>query len=130
LNQDQEEVAARQREEIATHVTTFLSIFGGRTGRISTSLSKNRMTQKAKAELEETAAEATDLQKEIAELELERSKIVEEVNRRWGDVASQVSEIPILPAKKDLTLEVFGVLWLPYHLVESGGKVVEVAAFT
>ena len=69
-------------------------------------------------------------EKEIAELELERSKIVEEVNSRWGDVASQVSEIPILPAKKDLTLEVFGVLWLPYHLVTSGGKVVEIAAFT
>jgi hypothetical protein len=129
LNQDQEEVAARQREEIATHVQTFLSIFGGRTGRISTSLSKNRMTQKAKAEVEETAAEAANLQKDIAELEQERSRVVEEVNSRWGDVASQVSEIPILPAKKDLTLEVFGALWLPYHLVESGGKVVEVAGY-
>lgn len=129
LSQDQEEVAARQREEYATHAQTVFSLFSGRTGKISSSLSKNRMTQKAKAELEETAAEITDLQKDIADLEQERTRIVDEIDKQWGNVASQVTEIPILPAKKDLTLEVFGVLWLPYHLLESGGKVVEVAAF-
>ncbi len=129
MTQDQEKVAARQREELATHVQTVFSIFGGHTGKISSSLSKNRMTQEAKSELEEDTAVAGDIQKDIAELEQERTRLVEEAAKRGEDVAAQATEIPILPAKKDLTLEVFGVVWLPCYLVEAGGKVVEVAAF-
>jgi len=33
-------------------------------------------------------------------------------------LVDDVTEIPITPAKKDIYLELYGVIWLPYYVVQ------------
>ena len=40
-----------------------------------------------------------------------------------------MSEVTITPKKTDIYVELFGVAWMPYYLVESGGGMVELPAF-
>ena len=48
---------------------------------------------------------------------------------KWEDVVSQVTEVSISPTKSDIFSEVFGVAWVPYYIVEQGGKTMELPAF-
>jgi hypothetical protein len=118
-------------EEMGTHAENVLGLFGGSrsTRRLSSSLTKRRMTEQAKAEVEESL-DAIDLyKKEIQALERERQAIIEEINSRWGDMVNDTSEVTVAPKKTDIFVELFGVAWMPYYLVESGGGAVELPAF-
>jgi hypothetical protein len=118
-------------EEMGTHAENVLGLFGGSksTRRLSSSLSKRRMTEQAKAEVEESLDAIDQYKKELQALERERGAVIEEINSRWGDVVNDTSEVTVAPKKTDIYLELFGVAWVPYYLVESGGGTLELAAF-
>jgi hypothetical protein len=78
----------------------------------------------------EESLDAIDLyKKEIQALERERQAIIEEINSRWGDMVNDTSEVTVAPKKTDIFVELFGVAWMPYYLVESDGGTVELPAF-
>jgi len=52
------------------------------------------------------------------------------VNDKWGEVANQITEIPITAQKKDILLDFFGVAWMPNHLVKIGEQLVELPGFS
>ena len=63
-------------EEMGTHAENIIGLFGGRRSsrRLSSSLSKRRMTEKAKADVEESHDVIAELKKEIASLEKEKPR--------------------------------------------------------
>jgi len=129
LREDESELANRKLEELGTH---FENIFGGRSRsrrRISTSLSKRRMTEQAKADVEESKDAIAEYEDQIEELKEEMLQTVEEINDRWGDVVNDVEEIQVRPTKTNIFVELFGVAWMPYYIVESGGQMFEFPAF-
>ena len=130
LGQDQSELTQRKFEEGGNIVET-LAGFAGlvRKKRVSTAFTKRRMTEQAKADVEESVGAITDLKKQIASLEGEKAQVLEEVNARWGEVANQISEIPIVAQKKDVLLDLFGVAWMPYYLVKVGQETLELPGF-
>ena len=130
LEEDREDLSQRKMEEWGTHAENVLSLFGGRRRRISTSLSKRRMTKKAKADVEESLDAIDDYKKDMDELEERLKEEIKEINDRWSQIASEVSEIPVKPYKKDVQIDLFGVAWFPYHLVNVGEETVEVPGFT
>ena len=91
--------------------------------RLSSSLSKRRMTEKAKADVEESRDAIEDYHKQIADLEEEKVEAIKEVNKKWQDIAERMDEIPVTPYKKDVLVEFFGVAWMPHHLVQIGEKI-------
>ena len=129
LREDESEHSQRKMEELGTHAETLLSFFGGRRRRLSTSLTKRRMTGQAKADVEESREAIEDLKKQIAELEQEKAQAIEEVNNKWSELADDVSEISVTPLKKDVLIDMFGVAWLPYHRVQVTEEVIELPAF-
>jgi hypothetical protein len=131
LDEDESELSQRKLEEMGTHAENIIGLFGGRRSsrRLSSSLSKRRMTAKAKADVEESHDVIADLKKEIAALEQEKAQAVEEAGERWAEVASQVAEIQIAPLKKDVLLDLFGVAWAPFHVVKIGQEVVELPGY-
>lgn len=130
LEEDRTELSQRRMEEIGTHAENVLSLFGRRSSRrLTTSLSKRRMTEQAKAEVEESIAALQEYKRQIEALEREKAATLEEVNRRWGEVVEDITEIPITPYQKDIALELFGVAWMPYYLVEAEGQTIEVSGF-
>jgi hypothetical protein len=124
LAQDQAELSQRKMEELGTAAENILGLFGGRKSsrRLSSSLSKRRMTSQAKADVDESVDAISDYKKQIAELEKEKAQALEELNKRWGEIANQVSEVTVTPLKKDVLLELFGVAWMPVYHLEAGGE--------
>jgi hypothetical protein len=131
LSEDETELSQRKMEEMGTHAENIFGLFTGRKSsrRLSSSLSKRRMTAQAKADVDESRETIKDLEKQAAALEKEKTQALEEVQDRWGEVANQVSELTITPLKKDVLLELFGVAWMPYHLVKIGQAVEELPGF-
>ena len=131
LREDEAELSHRKMEEMGTHAENVLGLFGGRknTRRLSSSLTKRRMTEQAKADVEESLDAIDQYKKEFQALEQERQGIIDEINDRWGDVVNDISEVTVAPKKTDVFVELFGVAWMPYYLVETGGGTVELAAF-
>ena len=130
LKQDEAELSQRRMEEGSTHLENVASLIGlGSKRRLSTSVTRRRMTAQAKADVVESREAIEDIEKQIATLEAEKAAVLEEVNQRWGEIANQLTEIPITPLKKDILLDFFGVAWMPYHLVKVGEQMEELPGF-
>jgi hypothetical protein len=130
LSQDQSELTQRKVEEGGTILEVGASLFGlTRKRSLTTPLTKHRLTEKAKADVQESQATITDMKKQMAALQSEKAQAVEEVNNRWGQIADQVSEIPIAALKKDVLLDLFGVAWVQYHQVKIGEEIEELPGY-
>ncbi|HLF89816.1 MAG TPA: hypothetical protein VI451_12770, partial [Anaerolineales bacterium] len=130
LEQDKSELSQRKMEEMGTHAeNVFGFLTGSKRRAVSTSLSKRRMTEKAKADVEESIDEIASLKRQIEDAEREKTTALEDINRRWADLADDFTEIPVQPYKKDIRVELFGLAWHPYWLVETEGQVMELPGF-
>ena len=130
LDEDEEELSQRKMEEVGTHAENLISLLAGRKRRMTTSLTKRRMTSKAKADVEESLEVIEQYKEEIEELEKERIESIEEVEEKWQEILEDTVEIPVTPYKKDILVDLFGVAWTPYYLYEDGGRQVELGAYS
>ncbi len=132
LAEDEAEHQSRKMEELATLGENLLGLFGGSRSRrrVSTSVTKRRMTAKAKADVEESLDVIEEFKQELAELEAELSQELDELDDRWGEAAFQIEELKLTPYKKDILIEHFGVAWYPFWQLEEGGKNFEVPGFS
>jgi len=129
LEQDEAELSDRKLEEFSTHAETLLGLFGKRKRRLSSSLSKRRMTSQAGADVKESKEAIQDFQAQITELAQERAQALEEVNRKWSEIADDEQEITVTPMKKDVLLDIFGVAWVPYYIVQVGEETLELPGY-
>jgi hypothetical protein len=129
LEEDKDEVSQRRMEEYGTHAENLLSLFSKRRRTLTTSLSKRRMTAQAKADVDEALDTIKRLQEEIVETRQELDELIESIKAHWSDALEHVDEIPVSPYKKDILVELFGVAWLPYLLVESQSGPLEIPGF-
>jgi hypothetical protein len=106
------------------------SLLGGRRSRrISTAMSKHRMTSQSKADVNESVDVIAEYQQQLTQLEQARQQALGEAGSKWGDVVNDVTELPILPKKTDVYVNLFGVAWMPYYQVKAAEQVVEIPAF-
>jgi hypothetical protein len=129
LDQDESDLSSRKWEEMGTHAENLFGLFGKRRRSLSTSLTKRRMTSKASADVKESRETIKALQAEIAELEQEKAQALEEVNRKWSEIADDEKEITVSALKKDVLLEQFGVAWAPYYLAQAGEQTLELPGY-
>jgi hypothetical protein len=129
LRQDEEELAERKMEEMGTHAENVLSIFNRRRRRMTTSLTKRRLTQQAKADVEESLDAIDDLEAQMDALEVELKQKLDKIGDRWGDAVNDIREISLAPTKTNVFVDDFGVAWMPYYLVNIGDEQTEVLAF-
>ena len=131
LREDEAELTNRKVEEAGTHLENLTGLFGGRrkSSRLSSSLTKRRMTEQAKADVEESIDAIALYKKQIAELEKNREQVIAEINDRWGRVVSDATEVTVNPKKTDVFINLFGVGWMPYYVVQSGDEKIELPAF-
>jgi hypothetical protein len=129
LAEDQSEFKSRKGEEYMKHAETLLSFFGGRRKSLSSSLSKRRMAEQAKADIEESEQTIADLQEQLGGLQGEMEAELDEVEAKWQELMDDTTELPVAPRKSDVRVTLFGVAWLPHYLVESNGRAVEAPAY-
>lgn len=51
------------------------------------------------------------------------------MKKKWSDVVDDITEVPLNPMKKDIFVDLYGIIWLPHFLVQDGERVLEVPAF-
>lgn len=131
LAEDQADLGSRKVEEFATLAENVFSLFSGSrsTRRISTSLTKRRMTSKAKADVEESQEVIEDFMQELDDLQAELAQEIDEIHDRWDRVALEVEETVIAPFKKNIRVDLFGVAWTPYWRVRVGDKDLELPGY-
>ena len=62
------------------------------------------------------------IQTQLADLEKETARLIQDSSERWARVVDEVTELPIMPTKTNIYLDVFGVAWAPYYSVEESGS--------
>jgi uncharacterized protein DUF87 len=131
LSKDEDELSHRKMEEAGTHIENITGLFGGRrkASRLSSSLTKRRMTQQAKSDVEESVDAIKDFNQQIAEAQKRRGEVIAEINDRWGRLVNEISEVTIAPKKTDVLVKVFGVAWMPHYVIKSGTEIFELPAF-
>ncbi|MFH1909088.1 MAG: hypothetical protein ABIL11_17180, partial [Chloroflexota bacterium] len=131
LKMDEAELSARKVEELGTHAENLLGVFGGRRAsrRLSTSLTKRRLTEQAKEDVVESVEAIQDYKQQLTQLEQARQQALGEASSKWGDVVNDITEITLTPKKMDVYVNLFGVAWMPYYLVQSGNETFELPAF-
>lgn len=131
LREDEADFQHRKMEEMGTHAENVLGLFTGSrsTRRLSSSLSKRRQTENAKEAVQESLDTITQLKKDLADLQRDRDEMIKEINNHWGRAVNEVTEITVNPKKTDIYINMFGVAWKPYYVVQSGDETVELPAF-
>lgn len=90
---------------------------------------KQRLTEKARVEVEKSRQALSKVQQEMAGVEQERRRALAEIQQRWAGEAARYEEVALTPFKKDVQMELFGVAWLPYHLVQLEGRIHQLAGW-
>ena len=131
LREDEAELSNRKVEEAGTHLENLTGLFGGsrKSSRLSSSLTKRRLTEQAKADVEESVQAIAQFKQQIAELQRRREETVAAINDKWGSVVNESTEVTVNPKKTDIYLDLFGVAWLPCYAVSVGGITLELPAF-
>lgn len=129
LEEDKQELGHRRIEEVGKGIENVIGLFNGRSRSISTSLTKRRMTSKAKADLAASEQDIELVQEEIKAMEDDLKEELQEVNARWDAAVDESVEMPVSPYKKNIFTELFGLIWLPYYAFEKDGGWVTVPAF-
>jgi len=130
LDQDQLEYENRKQEETGNMLELGAGLLGlGRKKSITTQISRSRLSQQARANVEGTLDTIELLQQQIVDLEMKRKQVIQTANEYWSAQVNLISEIPVLPKKSDIYIQIFGIAWLPSYLIQFGSEVYEIPAF-
>ena len=131
LREDESDLQHRKWEEMGTHAENVLGLFtkSRSSRRLSSSLSKRRLTENAKADVEESVEAMAQYKRELADLTSQREILMKEINERWGSVVNDVKDTTIKAKKTVVFVSLFAVAWLPFYLVKAGRDTFELAAF-
>jgi hypothetical protein len=130
LREDETELSHRKMEETGAHFENLTGLFNkGRVRRISNSLSKRRLAEQAKADVEESRAAIDDFKRQVVELEKRRQQVITEIHEKWAEAASNTTEVTVVPKKADIFVTLFGVAWMPYYILRTAVETIEMPAF-
>jgi hypothetical protein len=131
LKMDETELSQRKGEEMATHAENVLGLFtkSRSTRRLSSSLSKHRMTEQAKEDVQESVDALDQYKQELTALEQSRQQALEAAGAQWGEAVNDITEIPVTPKKTDIYVNLFGVAWAPYYQIKAGDQELEIPAY-
>ena len=124
-----DEVNQRNTEEIGAGGEFLLGLLSKRRRSLSISLTKRRLAEQAKDDLEQVRKDLATLNDQYQAQELVQQSMIQEAQGRWAKVVDDVTEVPLALQKKDVYLELFGVAWMPFYLLEVSGERQEIPAF-
>ena len=125
----QQQVGRRNTETLVAGGEVLLGFLTKRKRSLNTPLSKNRMANKAKDDLEVAQQTLKTLQDELKQLEEAREAARSSMQDYYAQSVNDAVEIPIAPTKSNIFVELFGIIWLPYYRVQVGSQEQEVPAF-
>lgn len=120
----EDKVKSKNVEKIGAIGEFALSLLQGRRRSVSTSINKFGQSATASNALEKATIVLEELTEEL-ERETDRYKsAIQDVEDKWTKLAEKYSTVSLSPMKKDIFIDYFGILWLPYY-TDSAGKLVK-----
>ena len=118
-------VSSKNLEKYGAFGEFVIGLFTGRRRSVSTSINKYGQSTNASNALDKAQLALDELKSEL-ERETDNFKDqIEAVTDKWTVIAEkEPEEIPVLPMKKDIFTDYFGILWEPYY-TDSAGKLVK-----
>ncbi|MHC1771666.1 MAG: DUF87 domain-containing protein [Flexilinea sp.] len=111
---------SRNLEKFGAYGELALSLLTGRRRSVSTSLNKTGLSSSAQNALEKAQLILAAARNEL-ETETESYKeSINEIETRWEKIAEESTEITIVPMKKDIFTDFFGIVWMPCYLNDAG----------
>jgi Skp family chaperone for outer membrane proteins len=130
LDAERKELSDRRKEELYTTGEALLSIWQGRTNYTLSRMSRaTRFRRQTKDDLEESHTTIREIELQMDALQQEFEQVLRTINDKWAQIATQTVDYIVSPYKKDITLELFGIGWIPYWYVVLNGQSVLLPAF-
>ena len=87
------------------------------------------MTQKAKADVDESLEVIGDLEEELKALEVEWEDQAAEIADTWADAVDAIEEFEVKPRRTDVVVEFCGLAWVPvWRVALEDGRQVDLPA--
>lgn len=131
LEMDREELSARKQEELLSGAETLLGVFTRRrvTRGLSSASRKRRMTQQAKADVQESEKTIRELKEQIEQLEKEAQQALDELTASWRERIDVVEEVQIQPRRTDIQVSLMALAWVPHWEVTVAGQEISAPLF-
>lgn len=132
LTADQAKLEGRQREELLSYGESALNLLSGRrsSSMITSASRKRRLSQQAKADVEESIQVIAELEKQLADLAAEWEEQAAAINARWAEALDEINEVAIAPRRQDVVVNFLGLAWAPMWQVETkDGNQLALAAY-
>ena len=127
LQREQEQAKSKKMETMVSFGTAILGAFLGRKAVSATSATRfgtavksaGRMRKESMdvARAQETAAAVKN---EIAELDERLQKDIDSLDAAFDPAAEELEEVTVKPQSTNITLEIFGLTWMPYRKSADG----------
>jgi hypothetical protein len=126
------EASARKREEMLSGAETVLSwVVGRRSMRgLSTASRKRRMSRVSDEQAKKAEKLIKDYKDELSQLKKELEEEIDEIEDRFEDAMDEIRPVEVKVQKKDITVDTFGILWVPVLKVPREGGVREFNMYT
>jgi len=115
LEEDEVEYGARKREEFFSGAESVVDFFTARRMRrgVSAASRKRRLTQQAKADIEESEKTIDDLEAQLYEAGARLQRELDALTARWVALIDDVQQEEVHPRRSDVRVNLFGLAWLP-----------------
>ncbi len=117
------DASARKREEVLTGAETVLSWIAGRRSMrgLSTASRKRRMSRASEERAKKALQMIQDYEEELLQLKRELEEEIDEIEDAFDDALEDIRPIDIKAKKRNITIDVFGMLWIPVLRTEVAG---------
>jgi hypothetical protein len=127
IDREQEQVKSKKVETAISFGTAILGAFLGRkavsatsASRMGTAMKSAGRMQKEKMDVDRARERADAVRRQIEELEQRLQEDIDALESSLDAAAEELEEVKVQPASRDVALEIFGLVWLPYRKDTAG----------
>jgi hypothetical protein len=128
VDREAEQAKSKKVQTAISFGTAILGAFLGRktvsvgsASRVGTAMRSASQMQKEKMDVARARERAAAIETQLAELEMRMQEEIEKIEFSFDPEFEELEEISIKPKNTDITLEVFGLAWIPYRK-DAGGR--------
>jgi hypothetical protein len=128
LQREQEQATSKKMETVVSFGTAILGAFLGRKAvsarsatRLGTAVKSAGRMRKESMDVARAQETAESVKQEMTELDQRLQSDIDRLEAGYDSAAEEMEEVMIKPKSTDITLETFGLTWMPYRK-DAGGR--------
>ena len=128
IDREAEQAKSKKIQTAISFGTAILGAFLGRkavsvgsASRVGTAMRSASSMRKEKMDVARAKERAAAIEAQLSDLETRMQEDIEKIEVAYDPVFEELEEITVKPKSTDITLEVFGLAWIPFRR-DSGGR--------